>query len=1039
LFTVRQLKSKKVVMQNRKWENLGVWGFVFYCLSLGLCSALGAGNDVAVREASSSKTLPEEFISPQPKDAVSPPSNKTDKAEPIGPKESRVSASPVTEVPEAPLPEDLDSLPSLESHLRDDSKILAGTLANDFRYVLYPHPHPQERIHAILCVQAGSLMERPVAGGVAHFLEHLAFCGSEHFPKGELAHYLERLGIAFGADLNASTALECTYYFLDLPRADEELFRTALEVFYDYACGLEISPEEVERERGVILAEVRDRDSPALRIARRAVQHMFAETLFADAISVGEPEIIRRLGAPQLREFYQRWYTPNRMILVIVGDFVPEKWRPMVEAKMSSIPLKAEVANPYERELPSFERRIFRYLRDEQLDKVAVSVAALSPALPKGDSVERRRKELCRLMGQGILEERLLDRNRERNNLFLVPIVEQCELFPGCHYSNVYLGGLKDWQLALAFLEQELRRIRLFGFQAEEVDRSRRKLLSGLEHAYRRFETLRSSDLALSLVDSRHKDLRWPSSRNSYELSRRLLKDLGPSAVAEAWNELWAYPNRFVFLSGPEALPETIHGEIQKVFEDSAQTPIEPPSTSKPASFGYEIPSSPEPISSLVESQHYVEDLDFHQVVFKNRVRLNVKATDFRKDQVKVAMHFGRGLLEQEEGQEGLLALLGALFMDGGLGKHSAEELQKVLADRVLGLRFGVEEDAFVMYGSSSSRDFRSLCELARAYFEEPAYREEAREDALKLFRQREEAESKSPESVYARQIPYCLSGEHFAFRRARWAEIERWTAEEVARYFGDVLKKAYLEISVVGDIAAEEVIRSVGETLGRLPAREDFPNSLEKKRILKIPSAERVELSYCAVGSEHPTAELHLFWPGLLEENIELYRRQHLLAKLLAGCLLERIRHDLGEAYSPYAYYLESEAFPSYRWIHAGISVDPRRIRAVEAAILAEVERLRKEGISEDEFRRVLEPERQAVRDFRRENAYWLNVLSRSQADGRSLAHARTLEDFYQQVRREDLEEVARRVLRREALHRHQIRPGALRSKSLFRRRRHR
>ncbi|MDR3143296.1 MAG: insulinase family protein [Puniceicoccales bacterium] len=1027
-------------MKNRKGGSSGTWGYVFYGLSLGLCSALLAGNDVTGHEASSSKILSRELSSSQPEGAALPLSDETDKPEAIWQAESAYSAAEAAEALEEPLPGGVASLPPLESYLHDDSKILAGTLANGFRYVLYPHP--KERIYAILCVQAGSLMERPVAGGVAHFLEHMAFCGSRHFPKRELVHYLEKLGMAFGPDLNAFTALEYTCYLLDLPRGDEGLFGTALDVFHDYACGLEISSEEVEREKGVILAEVRDRDGPALRVFRRLVQHMFAETLFADAISVGEPEIIRKIGAPQLREFYQRWYTPDRMILVIVGDFVPEKWRPLVESKMSSIPVKAKLANPYEGEFPSLKRRVFRYLRDEQLDKVAISVAALSPALPKGDSVERQRKEVSRLMAQEILRERLLDRNRERNNLFLSPIVEQCELFPGCHYSNVFLGGLNDWRSALVVLEQELRRIQLFGFQAEEIDRIRRKLLSGLEHTYRRFESLRSSDLALSLMNSRHRDLYWPSPQDSCELSRRLLKDLGPSEVTEAWNELWAYPNRFVFMSGPEVLPETIHGEIQKIFEDSSQAPLEPMPTRRPEDFGYEIPSSKEAIPSLVEAHHYVEDLDFHQVVFKNRVRLNVKTTGFKKDYVKVAMHFGQGLLGQEKGQEGLMEMLGSLFKEGGLGKHSLEELRKIWADRVLSFQFDVEGDAFVMYANSSSRDFRFLCELARAYFEDPAYRGEARQDALKYFRQREEAESKSPGAVYAQRVPYRLSGEHFAFRRARWAEIERWSAEDVAQYFENILKRAYLEISVVGDISSEEAICSVGETLGRLPAREDFPESLERNRILKIPSAERVELSYCAAGSEHPTAELHLFWPGLLEENTELYRRQCLLAKLLSGRLFERIRHDLGEAYSPYARYLESEVFPAYRWIHADISVDPKKIRALESTILAEVEHLRKEGISEDEFQRILEPERQAIRDRRKRNGYWLYVLSRSQADGRSLSYARTLENFYQQVRREDLEEVARRVLRREALHCYHIRPDDLRKerkRALFRHRGHR
>jgi zinc protease len=576
-----------------------------------------------------------------------------------------------------------------------------------------------------------------------------------------------------------------------------------------------------------------------------------------------------------------------------------------------------------------------------------------------------------------------------------------------------------------------LRRISLFGFLPQEVDRVRKKILSILEHAYLSFETSPSPGIASTMMESLHRGRYLLSPKDGYEFGRRLLFSLEPDEVTRDWNELWNYPNRSVFMSGPKDLEESIDSEIEKAYEDSIQMPVTPPQVKTSEKFAYAKPISEGPFSaSYIESHHYVEDLDFHQIIFKNRVRLNVKASDFEKDRVKVAIHFGNGLLEADPGEEGLWALIESIFIEGGLGQHSAEDLEKILSGHVLGTYFYANEDSFVLQGWSTTRDFRLCCELAAAYFEDPAYREDARSDALKYFRQLEEGKLKSPDGIYASEIPHRLSGKHFAFRQPKYGEIEQWTVQDAARRFGNILQSSYVEISIVGDCSVEEVIRHVGETFGQMPLREDFPKSMERKKIIQIPEAERMNFYYHSEGSKHPTAELHLFWPGLSEDNIELYRRQLLLADILSERLLKRVRHDMGEAYSPYAHYLRSDVFPSYQWMRVEISVDPAKMASVEMVFLNEIERWLRDGITEDEFQRMIEPARNNVRDIRRQNVYWMDILSHSQRDGRSLSYARTMEEFYQNVTKEELEQVAHRVLKKDQLRCYRIFPEGCRKK---------
>ncbi len=228
--------------------------------------------------------------------------------------------APLAATPSAAKPAVLP-FPQEGSDLQPDSAAQFGKLANGFRYVVLPNHEPKGRASLRLVVLAGSLQESDEQRGLAHFLEHMAFNGSTHYPPGTLVEFFQRMGMSFGGDTNANTSFDPTLYLLELAHADDPAIAEGLRIFSDYAGGLLLSEEEIERERKVILSEKRVSDSVGYRTFVAQFQAMLGTTRFPERLPIGLPEVIKEAKRDRFTDFWKTWYRPEKMLLVVVGDF----------------------------------------------------------------------------------------------------------------------------------------------------------------------------------------------------------------------------------------------------------------------------------------------------------------------------------------------------------------------------------------------------------------------------------------------------------------------------------------------------------------------------------------------------------------------------------------------------------------------------------------------------------------------------------------------------------------------------------------------
>lgn len=894
------------------------------------------------------------------------------------------------------------------SGLTPDDAVTYGLLDNGVRYAIMPNQEPPERISLRLLIEAGSLMETDEQAGLAHFLEHLAFNGSENYPPGELIEFLQRMGMGFGAHTNAHTSFDETVYKLELPKNSESYLREGLQVMRDYAGGLLLLPEEIERERGVVLAEKRDRDSAFYRSIEAWFDFAFPESLLSQRLPIGSEAVIAEAGRDRFVEFYEGWYTADRIAVVVVGDVETAEAEQLISEYFSALP-----ANPQARPDPELgplpERGLATFLQSEpELSSTTVLLMTLSPVQDKEDTLARRLQQLRESIAARILTRRLDILAKQEGS----PISEgKASIYDFLNYAELAEIEVtcrpENWQAALEMTEQELRRALQHGFTEAEVAEARANLLQGFRQAVREASTRKSSGLSSAIADHISSDKVFTSPEEELKIAEMAMEGLTPDRVQEALQQVWARPDRLVFISGNLEL-EDAEATISEVYEQSMDVPVEAPSETEEARFAYTDFGTP----GKVISETFHQDLGIHQAVFENGVRFNFKQTDFTASEVRVSINFGGGELAMAEAQAGIHLFANSTFIQGGLEAHSFDELQRILAGKTVGASFEVGSDRFYLGGSTIAEEALLQLQLCTAYLTAPGYRLEAARLAREGFEQLYKELDHTVEGVFRDRVAKILSGGSFRFGFPPKDALLAFTMEDVRQWLAQPLAESYLEVNIVGDIDYPTARQYVAATLGTLPDRLEKPEAFSTARnSVHFPEGEeRKTLTY---ESEIPRSIAAVFWSTDDFWDVDRTRRLNLLSSILRDRLRVEVREKLGEGYSPFAASRPSETYKGFGYLMAVNFSDPDKAAEVSQIIARIANELVASGITADELERARKPIVNSIKEIQRENAYWLDrVLSGASVYPQLLDFARSLPTAFEAITQQELNQLAETYL---------------------------
>jgi zinc protease len=857
------------------------------------------------------------------------------------------------------------------SDLPADPAIHWGRLDNGLRYVLLHNQEPKGRVSARLAVRVGSLYENENQRGLAHFLEHMAFNGSTHFPSASVIEYFQRLGMDFGGDTNASTNFDRTLYQLELPDTKPATLREALTFFADVAGGLTLAPDKIEKERGIILSEKRARDSVGLRTFVAELEFLVPDTRFPQRLPIGLEQVIRTATHDRFEEFYNAWYRPERMVLVLVGDIDPAAAEPLVREIFSPLVDRAPALPEPRLGTVTAPDRIIAGLHPEpEAGSTNVALETVVPYAYEPDTAALRLKYLPRTLALRMLNQRLSILAKQEGAPFLSGLVGVTEQYDFFRNASIELNCRPDqWNAALGVAEQELRRALEHGFQPDELAEAVAEMRNNLEQAVRTAATRRSGELADELVDDVLDRSVSTHPAANLALYGPALAKITPEDCAAALRATWSEtPGRRIFVTGNLVLPDAPPA-ITAAYEASRAVPVTAHAKSEAGAFAY---TDFGPAGQVVK-QTAVDDLGATLIQFQNGVRLDLKPTDFEAGRIRVSVRVGGGLLTMPTDQPGLALLANVAFTPGGLGRHSVDDLERILAGRTIGLGFGTQEDAFNFSGTTNRADLLLQLQLFCAFLTDPGYRPEAIRQVKKGAEQLYARLEHTPDGPLQLEVERLLASGDVRFGlpskdvllARNLGELKAWLAPEFAR--------GPIEIAIVGDLDPAATVAAVARTFGALPPRAAKPGYTAARRV--VPPARPLTRQY-EVPTEIPKALVRLYWPATDSHDVKLARRLRLLADVFADRLRVKIREEMGGTYSPNAASDLSDAYPGYGWLVADATVAPDAARKIADAIRAVAAGLHDGGVTAEELVRAKQPVLTALRESSRTNEYWLNTV---------------------------------------------------------------
>ncbi|MEE4315574.1 MAG: insulinase family protein [Erythrobacter sp.] len=892
-----------------------------------------------------------------------------------------------------------------ESDLPFDTDYRVGVLDNGMRYIVRSNATPPEQGLVQLWVDFGSAAEREDEQGYAHFIEHMAFNGTTNVPEGEMVRLLEREGLAFGADTNASTGFDNTHYRLDLPRNDMDLLDTALMLMRETASEITFDDGAVDREKGIILSERRVRDTYQLRNLIDNLGFLYPGSRISERLPIGTVETIEAADGASMRALYERYYRPENMALIVVGDYDPQA----VEAAI--VEHFSDWLGEPSLELPPFGPVAMDHAgaTDIFLDPALseqVTVSANGAWLGEPDTVASRRTRVLRQIGYGIINRRLQRLGRMEDPPFRGAAFGTDDFFEEARTTNLLVAAAEgEWQRGLAAAQEEYRRALEFGFTEAEVAEQVANLRQAIESNAAGAATRGNGNFVTGAV-TLWRDGQVPTTPESaLERWNAHEPEITPETVLAALQaEVVPLDNPLIRFQGRTA-PEGGEAALRAAWYEGMQRPLEAQAEAETVEFAYTDFGTPgQVVSDTVDAR-----LGIREVRFANGVMLNLKQTDLEDDRVLVQINIDGGDLLDTPDNPLATAMFNSLPV-GGLGEHTLDELQSVLAGRRVGISLGSAEETFRFSALTTPRDLELQLQVYTATITDSAYRPTGEAQYYRNVDNWFASRYATPASALSSDIGAILSDDDPRFSLRPKEEYLALTFAGLRDNIADRLANGAIEVALVGDLDEQAAIDLVAATLGTLPAREGSFGAYEQARQRSF-TANRALRTISHQG-QPDQAMLVMAWPTRDDSDAVENLQLELLERVLQLEVTNVLREELGQTYSPSVDADQSRVYPGYGTFDMSAQVDTSQVDAAREAMLAALETIRSAPVDEDMLLRARQPLLEAYDNALDTNAGWMGLVDRAQSEPERIDRFLNGEDMLRAITPEELHAAALRYL---------------------------
>jgi len=867
----------------------------------------------------------------------------------------------------------------LSDKLPMDPAVRTGKLPNGLTYYIRKNTEPKNRAELRLVVKAGSILETEEQRGLAHFMEHMNFNGTTNFPKNELVNFLEKSGIKFGADLNAYTGFDETVYMLPVPTDTLGKLEKYLSVLADWSGNATLDPAEIDKERGVIMEEARLGKGAGQRINDKLYPVVFRGSRYAERLPIGLENVILHAPYDQFKKFKEEWYRPNLQAVVAVGDFDPAVVEGMIKKLFSGFknPAKPQPRTRYTVPLSGGTDAVV--ITDKEQPYSMVQLFYLQPER-KEITAANRREAIIRSLFNTMISRRLSELQQKADPPFQFGMSGYSSFLAGLDALNaIAVAKGNDVEKALIAVLDENHRAAQFGFTGGELERAKLSYKTGVEKQFAERDKTRSASYVDELVQCFLDDVVMTDISYDKAFVDQYLEGIGLEEVNAFVKQVITKENRVLALIGPEAAKDALPGpdRLKQLLDNTGSAVTAYVDEAVAASLVEKIPAP-----GKIRSEKQVPEVGVTELIFENGVKVNLKPTDFKNDEIvfRGSRWGGTSLYPDAEADNATYASFVA--SNSGNGNLTVPQLTKFMAGKVARVNVTIGNISENISGMASVKDFETALQLLYNKFTNNHLDKEVVAGAIgnqRDYLANLEA-TPTPEKVYSDTLQSVIYNHNPRVRpmtSARWAGLDPERSMEIFKErFADA---SGFEFTFAGNFDVEKMKPLLAVYLGSLPSTGKKPAYKD----LGLYSAEGKIAKTVKKGSEDK-ANVTLILSGEYAANDTDELLLSAVGEILQIKLTEKLREEEGGVYSPYAS-MRYNRFPSARYqLIVGFGCAPANVEKLVALTLEEIRKIRENGGSREDIEKYVSNEKLNFQTNLKNNNYWVSALAdKYQKDG--------------------------------------------------------
>lgn len=810
--------------------------------------------------------------------------------------------------------------------LPSDPRVVTGELGNGLSYRVMQHAKPPGRVSLYMHISSGSLNETDKQRGIAHYLEHMAFNGSEHFPPGTVIDFFQAMGMNFGRDQNAFTSFDQTTYILSLPDNKPETLDQGLKFFADVNSRLLLLPDEIDKEREVILEERRTRLGGRQRVQDYMMKNLAPGSTFGERLPIGVEETIKGVTKQDFIDYWGTFYTPSNATVMVVGDMDPKVMAQRVDAAFGSLPKKPRPEDkPVGVREASEPRGVVA--ADKELTRADLAIQRITPPRPPTKTVAQFRADLVEGMAMGAFNRRIDDKIKAGKVSFQNGGAGTQNLADAIQIASVRFGGEPGkWREMLSEMAAEVSRARKYGFDADEIELVRKQIIAGAEQAVATEAGRDARTILGSMNESVASSEPMMSAQQSLDLFKRLAPTITPEECSKAFADAFKGSLQYT-LSLPDSTPAPTEAELASLGEAAMNAEVKP--EAKTARADKLMDTLPTPGKVAEGAMH--EPSQVWSGWLANNVRVHHRFMDYRQNEASIVINLVGGELLETADNHGISEVAGLALSprSAATKKLSSSQIRDLMTGMKVGVFGSGGPDGFRIVVAGNPEELETGLQLAYLLITEGKIEPAAFDQWKVRTLQRIESQDKDLDAHFGKLVAETIYSD-VRLHPLTKQEVERLSVDAAQKWLEAQMRTNPIEVVVVGDVKQDKALSLVSRYLGALPSRERISSSsFAAQRRLAAPAGKK---KHDEMESSTDKAQVLVSFFGPDESAVAEQRAMRLAGRILSTRMLKKIREEESLVYSISAAYTPGTLYPGYGMMTARSSTDPHKVPALVA-----------------------------------------------------------------------------------------------------------